>query len=90
MPTVALEVAEALLLIVDAIGFLAMAVDMFCVDRFAEDQIVPAETRDIIGRLNQKANRFRSEGEYGICGLRGSRYGPFILIGSLPLPLQLR
>lgn len=32
---------------------------MLCVNRFAEDQKMPAETRDIIGRLNQKPKQIQ-------------------------------
>jgi hypothetical protein len=67
MPAAALGIAEAFPPGFGAIAFLARIAAMFSVDGLAEYLIMPLETRDIIGRLNQESEQIQKR--RGVFGL---------------------
>src|SRR5713101_3268354 len=59
MPSATLGVAKALRPVFDAMGFVAVVAARFSVDRLAEHLIMPSQTLDVIGRLNQESKQIQ-------------------------------
>ena len=72
----------------DTTGFQPVRPAISLRHRVPEHLVVSFEALHVIGRLNQESKQIQENGEYLVCGLRMSRYGPVSSPGSLPALLH--
>src|SRR5713226_7269175 len=93
-PTAAFWIAEAISPVLDTVGLLEIALSIFPVDGLAEHSVMPFETFDVIGRLNQELEQVQKCGR--VLGLWVERievrsfHFDGITEGPAPFPVEIQ